>query len=113
MKNEAVLNLVVSVAVVAWGILKSSSWYKARISDQQALAVDALARGAFEAYRCVTKQYKDSGEKLPSYVKEQARTFAVEWATRFAAAQGVDIQKALGKEFVTHYLEQKVNELGK
>ena len=113
MKNEAVLNLVVSVAVVAWGIFKGSSWYKARVSDQQAIAVDALARGAFEAYRAVTKPYKDSGKKLPAPAKEKAREFAIEWATRFASAQGVDIQKALGEEFVTHYLEQKVNELGK
>lgn len=104
-----IVEIVVTLVGLAWAFFKSTEWYKDTISTpRREKAIESVQAGVAEVYDTYTREIKAASADghLSPEERKKARQLAKEAAIKYGKANGVDIIKILGQEFIDLYLER-------
>ena len=96
-----------------WAAFKGSDWFAQRRHDRHntaLMAVEAGVEHSFQTYVKAIKAARTDG-KLTAEERKHARALAQETALRVGRAQGVNVVRELGREFLPVWISRMVGEL--
>ena len=113
MNSEVGLSIVVALIGAAWTAFKGLDVFDRRRDWQQTRALMAVESGVEHAFQTYVKAIKDARAdgKLTDAERKHARALAMEQALRVGRAQGVNVARALGQEFLPLWISRMVREV--
>lgn len=111
LNSEPGLSLVATVLGSLWTFFKSRDLFSERRASRRVMALEALEAGVDETYRTYVREIKKAREdgKLTYDEIRRARKLARDAAVKFGKTRGVNVAKAVGKEYIDLWIEKFVN----
>lgn len=113
MTSEIGITIVGGAIGIAWTGFKSLDWIEQRRQDRHTVALMAIEAGvehSFQTYVRAIKAARANG-KLTQDERKHARALAWNAAIRMGRAQGVNVVRELGHDFVPVWISRMVREL--
>ena len=100
--SEPVLGVLCSVLAALWGFFKSSAWWDRLRRRRFGKALRAIEAGVEQTYRTYVRAIKEARAdgKLTDEERETARSLAREAAIAYGRAEGIDVLRELGEDYV-------------
>ena len=108
--SQAGLSLLGWGVGLVWAALKSSEWFRGRVSARFRKATECLEAGVEQTYQIYVREIKRgrADGKLTNTERARARASAIDAARRFAKRRGINLVKELGEDLVTFHVERAV-----
>ncbi len=110
--SEVALAVTATVVGGVWAAVKTSSWFerlRRRRVEQALLALEAAVE---EVYREYVQALKEAGSgTLTPEEQQQARAYARRRALEIGRAQGIDLLRELGADYLDLWISRLVKKL--
>ncbi len=113
LESEVGLTIVCAAVGSVWTAFKSMEWIAKRRHDRHNTALMAVEAGVEHSFQTYVKSIKAARTdgKLTAQERRHARALAQETALRVGRAQGVNVVRELGREFLPVWISRMVGEL--
>jgi len=111
--SEFSVSLAMTVLGAVWTFFKSTEWYEKLQKRKYFKAMQALEAAVEETYRTYVREIKNSrmDGQLTEDERKQARDLARNRAAELAHAEGLDIMRELGDNYMDLWIQKIVNKL--
>jgi hypothetical protein len=112
-ETEAGLTIVGAAIGAAWTAFKGIDWFAQRRHVRHTIALMAIEAGVERSFQTYVKAIKAARRdgKLTPEERKHARALAQNAAIRIGRAQGVNVSRELGREFLAVWISRMVREL--
>lgn len=110
--HDTTLHLLLEIIILLWAIFKSTDLYRSIMAHRYGTALTALEAGVHEVAVTYVNAIKEGNAdgKLTEQEKKIARDRAVDAAVRIGKAQGVNVVKLLGDDFLDYLVGLAVSD---
>jgi len=109
--SDSALTLAATVAGSVWAFVKASSWFERLRRNRLEKALLALEAAVEEVYREYVRALKEAGDGLTAEEQQNAREYARDRALDIARAQGIDLIRELGADYLDLWISRLVKKL--
>jgi hypothetical protein len=112
-ESDTGITIVAGTVGVAWTWFKGLDWFAQRRHDRHTIALMAIEAGVEHSFQTYVKAIKAarSDGKLTPEERKHARALAQQTALRIGRAQGVNVVRELGCEFLPVWISRMVREV--